>query len=610
MPDELLHALTRASLQGGTFAAAVWLLCRLVPSLPPAARTVLWWLAAVKLLAALVSPPPLAVPVLPARAAPPPERLADALPGSDAAAAAAPLQAPAAPRVEARSWSTLVIAPWAVGVVVLLAVAAWRVAATRRLATMAAPADVETVRAATALARRLRLRGRPDVRVTDAIDTPQVTGIRRPVVLLPGSRFEALSDAERQMVLCHELLHLKRRDLWLGCVPAIAERVFFFHPLARLAAREYALAREAACDAEVLRVLGTPPQAYGRLLLRLGVFPTRAGLAAAGAPSTFSHLKRRLIMLDRQSASAATRRLGWMAAAAAVCAIAPVQLVARPVAIEPVPTAAAAQRTADVRLAAGPDGSAPAHVSAPSNHAVAPRHSSPAATPQPASKASPRVKPPAASRDLQWVLLDDEDHVRMSGWGEHVDRARRQQKDGRPLLWVLRHGREYVITDPALIAGAERIYEPVGELGEKMGEIGVRQGDLGRRMGEVGAKQGAIGARQGELGARQGALGVRQAALALQRVQKAEQEDAAAIAREEEALRTEMEKLNRQMEELSREMESASQPMEDLGKEMEPLGRQMEALGRQMEEAAAKADADMRALVDEAIRTGKATEPQ
>jgi bla regulator protein BlaR1 len=606
MPDDLLHALTRASLHGGMFAGAIWLLCRLAPSLPPAARTVLWWLAGLKLLTALVSPPSLALPVLPAKA--PPERLAYLFAFGDGAAA--PLQSPAAPRVEARSWSTLIVAPWAAGVLALFAVAGWRVSATRRLARSASPADNDTARAATALAGRLRLRRRPEVRVTDAIDTPQVTGMRRPVVLLPGSRFAALSDTEREMVLCHELLHLKRGDLWLGCVPAIAERIFFFHPLARLAAREYALAREAACDAEVLRLLGTPPQAYGRLLLRLGVFPTRAGFAAAGAPSTFSHLKRRLIMLDRQSASGAARRFGWMAAAAAACAIAPVQLVARPVAIEPLAPIAARQRAADVHLAAGSDDLAPAHVSVPQNQAEVPHDSSPGATRQPASKASPRVKPPASSRDLQWVLLRDGDQMSISGSSEHVDRARRRQQDGRPLLWVLRHGREYVITDPALIAQAEGIYEPLGQLGEKMGEIGARQGDIGRRMREVGAKQGAIGARQGELGARQGALGARQAALALQRLGKEQQEDAAAMAREEEALRAEMDKLNRQMEELSREMESASQPMEDLGKEMEPLGREMEALGRQMEEAAAKAEADMRALVDGAVRTGKATEPQ
>ena len=607
MSDDLLHVLTRASLQGGMFAAAVWLLCRLAPALPPAARTVLWWLAGLKLLAALVSPPSLVLPVLPAKA-PPTDRLARVFPFGGGTEV--PLQSPATPRVEAPSWSTLIVAPWAAGVLALFALAGWRVSATRRLARTASPADDDTARAATALARRLRLRRRPDVRLSDAVDTPQVTGMRRPVILLPRCGFAALSDTERQMVLCHELLHLKRGDLWLGCVPAVAERVFFFHPLARLAAREYALAREAACDAEVLRVLGTPPQAYGRLLLRLGVFPTRAGFAAAGAPSTFSHLKRRLIMLDRQSASAATRRLGWMAAAAAACAIVPVQLAARPVAIEPVAPASAAERAADVHLVAGPDGLAPEHVAAPPNHAAVLRDGSPAATRQPASKPPRGVKPPASSRELQWVLLRDGDQMSISGSSEHVDRARQRQKDGRPLLWVLRHGREYVITDPALIAQAERIYQPLGELGEKMGEIGAKQGDIGRRMGEVGAKQGAIGARQGELGARQGALGARQAALALQRLGKEQQEDAATIAREEEALRTEMDKLNRQMEALSQEMESASRPMEDLGKEMEPLGRQMEALGRQMEEAAAKAEADMRALVNEAVSTGKATEPR
>jgi hypothetical protein len=59
-----------------------------------------------------------------------------------------------------------------------------------------------------------------------------VTGLLRPVVLLPSHRFGTLTGREQQMVLCHELAHLERADLWFGCVPALAERVFFFHPLA------------------------------------------------------------------------------------------------------------------------------------------------------------------------------------------------------------------------------------------------------------------------------------------------------------------------------------------------------------------------------------------
>ena len=119
------------------------------------------------------------------------------------------------------------------------------------------------------------------------------------------------------MTLCHELVHLRRKDLWLGWVPALAHRIFFFHPLAALAVREYAVAREAACDAEVLRVLGSAPQAYGRLLLRWGVAPRETGLAAAGASPSLQNLKRRLQMLQ-QTSDSKRRFSGWWWIAGAV----------------------------------------------------------------------------------------------------------------------------------------------------------------------------------------------------------------------------------------------------------------------------------------------------
>ena len=78
----------------------------------------------------------------------------------------------------------------------------------------------------------------PDVRVSDRVNTPLVAGFGRPVVLLPAGRFEALTPRQQEMAICHELTHLKRADLWLGCVPALAERLFFFHPLAHVVARD------------------------------------------------------------------------------------------------------------------------------------------------------------------------------------------------------------------------------------------------------------------------------------------------------------------------------------------------------------------------------------
>ncbi len=100
------------------------------------------------------------------------------------------------------------------------------------------------------------------------------------------------------MALGHELLHVRRADLLLGLVPALAARCFFFHPLARLVEREHALAREAACDAAVVARLAPSPRAYGRLLLELAL-GCGAPLRTAAAAVTHPTLQRRLQMLLR-----------------------------------------------------------------------------------------------------------------------------------------------------------------------------------------------------------------------------------------------------------------------------------------------------------------------
>jgi hypothetical protein len=125
------------------------------------------------------------------------------------------------------------------------------------------------------------------------------------------------------------MMHIRRRDLALGWVPACAERLFFFHPFARLAAREYLTAREAACDAAVVRALGVAPVDYGRLLMRLGVDAGMPALAAGGAPFSTSSLKRRLHMLEHHGSSEVSRRWRWAIASAAALVIVPIQLVAK-----------------------------------------------------------------------------------------------------------------------------------------------------------------------------------------------------------------------------------------------------------------------------------------
>ena len=334
----VLDALMRASLYGGLFIAAVWVVCRLFPRLPPSVRCGLWWAACLKLVLDLVWIAPVPLALLPAETGSPAVEVASLYIRNAAAPRTLtpnpspdPSLPPAPGEGKAVSWELGLVAGWLLGLLVLSMRMILGLRRTRRILRSSEPLRESWVRAAFLdLCERLSLRRAPELRGSGEVGTPQVTGLVRPVVLIPQTGLARLTAAEVSMTLCHELVHLRRKDLWFGWVPALAQRLFFFHPLAALAAREYAIAREAACDAEVLRVLGSAPQAYGRLLLRWGVAPRETGLAAAGASPSVQNLKRRLQMLQQTSDSRKrSAAWWWLAGAAVLVGLVPIQIVAQ-----------------------------------------------------------------------------------------------------------------------------------------------------------------------------------------------------------------------------------------------------------------------------------------
>ena len=375
-----------------------------------------------------------------------------------------------------------------------------------------------------------------------------VTGLMRPTVILPSRRWSSLTALQQEMAICHELVHVRRRDLWLGLVPSLAERLFFFHPLAHLAAREYVVAREAACDAAVLRALDAEPRDYGRLLVTLGVAPLPGGISASGAAHSFSSLKRRIGMLDHGSPSLAVRLAGWELAAVAVVALVPLTLVERPSAAEATPVVL----------------------------------DQPAASPQKSEPVNEVVVQRSQGARLDYTLvLGGKDGTISSGTFD--DRRLELRHDGdERVLWFRRGGKSYEVRDSAAIDQAAAIVRPMteigrqqGEIGAKQGAIGAQQGLIGARQGEVGARQGAVGARQGELGARQGTLGAREA----RELTKAEREQ---IEQERAKIDREMEELNAKMAALDKEMNAVAASMPDLSGEMNELSKQMDVLSRKM----------------------------
>jgi beta-lactamase regulating signal transducer with metallopeptidase domain len=381
--------LTAGSIEGAVVVAVVWAVCRFASGIPASVQAMLWWLAALKLVLVLLPVPAIPIPLLPASDDAP----TVAAPPSIARTVETSAQGPAVDRAAGTEksdrastrgrWLDAVVALWLAIVLAQAVRLLWAFRRLRAVVRRATPCSLDDAAAVAGLAARIGVRRAFDVRMSADIETPQVVGGWRPVVLLPA---RACTADERSMMVCHELMHVRRRDLAFGWVPAAAERLFFFHPLARMAAREYFTARESACDAAVVRALDVAPVDYARMLIRFGVAAGEPALTAGGSPASFSSLKRRLEMLHHDPSSGASPRSTWLLAAA-VCALIPLQLAARTPAPQAAASAAAAPAPTESASAAAPveaieqstspaTAAAPARESAPAT-AAAPSEQTP-----------------------------------------------------------------------------------------------------------------------------------------------------------------------------------------------------------------------------------------
>jgi TonB family protein len=101
--------------------------------------------------------------------------------------------------------------------------------------------------------------------ISDDIEGPATVGARRPVILLPA-RVLDMPDPVRRAILCHELVHVRRRD-WLHTIAEEAWcAMLWFHPAARAIASRVSLARETVVDAATI-AMTRDRRAYAEALL-------------------------------------------------------------------------------------------------------------------------------------------------------------------------------------------------------------------------------------------------------------------------------------------------------------------------------------------------------
>lgn len=105
--------------------------------------------------------------------------------------------------------------------------------------------------------KELKIKRHIKIRMSPDCGSPLLVGVLFPVVYIPCRE---ISDANMRMVLLHELMHYKRKDLLIKWLSLFVNAVHWFNPLAYLLCANVSEACEVSCDMEVTKNMSEKEQ--------------------------------------------------------------------------------------------------------------------------------------------------------------------------------------------------------------------------------------------------------------------------------------------------------------------------------------------------------------
>ena len=149
----------------------------------------------------------------------------------------------------------------------------------------AALADGDLPRLCRRLAGELGIARDVAVAVCERLAAPVLVGVVRPLILLPATALGGWGPDQLEMVLLHELVHVRRWDNLVNLLQRLVESALFFHPAVWIVSGWVRREREHCCDAVVVARTGRA-RAYAETLLALADpgpdWTPRAAVAIAG----------------------------------------------------------------------------------------------------------------------------------------------------------------------------------------------------------------------------------------------------------------------------------------------------------------------------------------
>lgn len=261
---------------------------------------------------------------------------------------------PPAARPSRISWPVLLGGSWALGIAGLGLVRLACIGRFQRLLRAAQEAPPPLQRRAEAVARRLELPRLPELLLVPLRLSPMVWSWGgRPRLILPAALFAQLDAEAQELILAHELAHVRRKDHWVRLLELGVTTVFWWHPVAWWACRRLRALEEECCDRLVVDSRPHQAKRYALALLEtLDFLSQHREVAPWGATAAASagSLTRRIQMLRRGNAKTQLgKRHLFLLAAVAVVPMAIAFAAETPPAKDKIPASAPA--TADPPLA-------------------------------------------------------------------------------------------------------------------------------------------------------------------------------------------------------------------------------------------------------------------
>ena len=222
----------------------------------------------------------------------------DAL-GRDGAITTVVLQAPPAwqtLREKVQSALPLLVAAWLAGVFVLSLRLLGGWLQTRRFRRIGVrPAPDACIAIVAKLAAKLGIRRGIEVLESTWMQVPGVIGWLRPVLLVPASALTGLDPRQLEMLLAHELAHVRRHDYLVNILQMLVETMLFYHPATWWVSRRMRAEREHCCDDVAIDLCGGDARLYARTLLELEELRAEPVLAVAASGGVLAARVRRLL---------------------------------------------------------------------------------------------------------------------------------------------------------------------------------------------------------------------------------------------------------------------------------------------------------------------------